>query len=144
MDKPMKQKIRSGLLAVIMVASLGGATLTLASPQVASAACTERLLTFPAWYKGLVDGSCVVKNPADVGGVPAFLAKIGLNVIEFMLQLVGYLAVGFIIYGGFKYLTGAGAPEDIAKAKKTILNAVIGLVISIFSIGIVNVVAEVF
>lgn len=140
----MKHKLRNIVFAVIMVASLGGATLTLATPQNASAACTERLLTFPAWYKGIVDSSCAVKNPADAGGLPAFLAKIGLNVIEFMLQLVGYLAVGFIMYGGFKYIIGAGAPEDIVKAKKTILNAVIGLIISIFSIAIVNVVAGAF
>lgn len=105
----------------------------------------ERLLTFPAWYKGIVDSSsCAVKDPTSVGGLPAFISKIGLNVVEFMLQLVGYLAVGFIIYGGFRYLTGAGDPGDIASAKKTILNAVIGLVISIFSIGIVNIVAGIF
>lgn len=128
----------------MFVASMGGATLSVAAPQTAYAACSERLLTFPAWYKGLVDGNCLIKNPADVGGLPKFVATIVLNVIEFMLQLVGYLAVGFIIVGGFKYLTSAGAPDDIAKAKKTILNAVIGLVISIFSIGIVNVVVAIF
>ena len=67
-----------------------------------------------------------------------------LNVIEFMLQLVGYMAVGFIIAGGFKFLTSTGSPEDIAKSRKTILNAVVGLIISIFSIGIVNVVVGIF
>ena len=138
------KKLRNIILAVLMVSSVGGATLTLATPQSAAAACNERLLTFPAWYKGIVDGSCAVKNPADVGGLPAFLAKIGLNIVEFMLQLVGYLAVGFIMYGGFRYLTGAGEAADIASAKKTILNAVIGLVISIFSVAIVNVVAGAF
>lgn len=124
---------------------MGGALVTVSAPQTASAVCMERLLTFPAWYKGIVDSSsCAVKDPTSVGGLPAFISKIGLNVVEFMLQLVGYLAVGFIIYGGFRYLTGAGDPGDIASAKKTILNAVIGLVISIFSIGIVNIVAGIF
>lgn len=140
----MKQKIRNWILALLFVASFGGATLTVAVPQTAQAACIERLLTFPTWYKGLVDGSCNIKNPNDAGKLPAFIAKIVLNVIEFMLQLVGYLAVGFIIAGGFKYLTSAGASDDIAKAKKTILNAVIGLIISIFSVAIVNIVAGAF
>lgn len=140
----MKRVIRNWILAIMFVASLGGATLSVATPQTAYAACNERLLTFPAWYKGIVDGNCLVKNPADVGGLPKFIATIALNVIEFMLQLVGYLAVGFIIAGGFRYLISTGAPDDIAKAKKTILNAVVGLVISIFSIGIVNVVVAVF
>lgn len=145
MRRNMKMKrIYSWVAAIIITSSMGGALLSVATPQVAGAACNERLLTFPAWYRGLVDGSCNIKSPNDVGGLPAFTSKISLNIIEFMLQLVGYLAVGFIIYGGFKYLTGAGASDDIAKAKRTILNAIIGLVISIFSIGIVNVVAGAF
>ncbi len=138
------KRIQRWTLAILAVASIGGATLAVATPQTSYAACNERLLTFPAWYKGLVDGSCNIKSPTAVGGLPAFIVKIALNVIEFMLQLVGYLAVGYIIYGGFRYLTSTGSPDDIAAGKKTILNAVIGLVISIFSIGIVNVVAEVF
>ena len=138
------KRVRNWILALLFVASFGGATLAVATPQSAYAACNERLLTFPAWYKGLVDGNCMVKNPTDVGGVPQFIAKIAFNVIEFMLQLVGYLAVGFIITGGFKFLTSTGSPEDIAKSRKTILNAVIGLIISIFSIGIVNVVVGIF
>lgn len=138
------KRIQRWAVAVLAVASIGGATLAVATPQTSYAACNERLLTFPAWYKGLVDGSCNIKSPTAVGGLPAFIVKIGLNVIEFMLQLVGYLAVGYIIYGGFRYLTSAGSPDDIAAGKKTILNAVIGLVISIFSIGIVNIVAGIF
>lgn len=140
----MRKQIGRWTVALLLVASVGGATLTLATPQTTHAACNERLLTFPAWYKGIVDGSCKVKNPNDVGGLPTFIAKISLNIVEFMLQLVGYLCVGFIITGGFKYLISTGSPDDIAKSKKTILNAIIGLIISIFSIGIVNVVVGIF
>ena len=137
-------KIRNWIFALVFVASFGGATLSVATPQPVYAACNERLLTFPAWYRGLVDGSCMIQNPTAAGGLPKFIAKIALNIIEFMLQLVGYLAVGYIIAGGFKFLTSTGSSDDIAKSRKTILNAVIGLVISIFSIGIVNVVVGIF
>lgn len=138
----MKKTIRNWLAAIIITASLGGATLTIALPQSVSAACEDRVLTFPKWYHGLADDACEIRNPNDfTGGLPTFLSKIGLNVIEIMLQLVGYLSVGFIITGGFKYLTSTGSPDDIVKARKTILNAVIGLIISIFSVGIVNIVA---
>lgn len=137
----MKKTIRSWLAALLFTASLGGATVSIALPQTAAAACVDRVLTFPTWYRGITDASCNIKNPNEVGGLPTFIAKIGLNVIEVMLQLVGFLAVGYIIAGGFKYLTSTGSPDDIVKARKTILNAVIGLLISIFSIGIVNVVA---
>lgn len=137
----MKRTLRNWIMAIIFTASFGGATLTLATPQPAMAACNTTLLTFPAWYRGVVDDSCNIKSPTDSGGLPTFIWTIGLNIIEIMLQLVGYIAVGFIIVGGFKYLTSTGSADDIAKAKKTILNAVIGLVISIFSVAIVNIVA---
>jgi hypothetical protein len=137
----MKRTIRCWLAAIIFTASFGGATLALAAPQPVSAACADRLLTFPAWYRGVVDDSCNVKSPNEVGGLPTFIWKIVLNIIEIMLQIVGFLSVGYIITGGFKYLTSTGSSDDIVKARKTIMNALIGLVISIFSVAIVNVVA---
>lgn len=147
----IKQKILQWMMAITFVVGVGGASLTLAAPQTASAAaCSEYLFpgpipTFPAWYKGLlvnpVVGNCDIKSPADAGGLSAFIWKIVLNVIQMMLNLIGYLAVGFIIFGGFKYMTSAGAADGMVKARKTIFNAVIGLVLSIFSIAIVNVIA---
>lgn len=137
----MKRTLRNWIAALIFTAGLGGATLTMATPQPVYAACNDHLLTFPAWYRGVVDDACNIKNPNDVGGLPTFIWKIALNIIEVMLQLVGFIAVGYIIRGGFKYLTSTGSPDDIVKARKIILNAIIGLVISIFSIAIVNIVA---
>lgn len=141
----MKQAIRNWTLAALFAMSVGGAALTVASPQFATAtpaACNQRLLTFPAWYRGLQnDDNCDIRQP-DSGkdGLSKFIWTIALNVIELMLQLVGYIAVGFIIVGGFKFLTSVGSPDGIAKARKTITNAVVGLIISIFSVGIVNVI----
>ncbi|HMI09091.1 MAG TPA: pilin [Candidatus Saccharimonadales bacterium] len=137
----MMQKIRNWSAALLFVATLGGATMTVALPQTTVAACSDRLLTFPAWYKGIQNADCTIKNPNDSGGISKFIWTIVLNVIELMLQLVGYIAVVFIIIGGFKFLTGTGTPDTVAKARTTILNAIIGLVISIFSVAIVNVVA---
>jgi hypothetical protein len=137
----MGKRVRNWIAAIVFTASLGGATVAVATPQPALAACNDQLLTFPAWYRGIVDADCNIMNPNDVGGLPTFIWKIALNVIEIMLQLVGFIAVGYIITGGFKFLTSTGSPDDIVKARKTITNAVIGLVISIFSVAIVNVVA---
>lgn len=138
----MKRYIRNWIAAIIFVTTAGGATLALATPQTASAACADRLLTFPAWYKGVVDADCNVQSPASFpGGLTAFIWHIALNILEAILQVVGYVTVGFIIAGGFKYMTSTGSPDGMAKARTTILNAVVGLVISIFSIAIVNVVA---
>lgn len=108
--------------------------------------CPDNVLTFPTWYRGLQDpATCDIESPGSgETALGDFIWKIVLNVIEIALQLVGYLAVGFIIYGGFVYITGAGSPDKITAGRKIILNAVIGLVISIFSIAIVNLVLRGF
>lgn len=129
------------MAAIVFVAGVGGTAFTAMTPQPAAAACSESLLTFPAWYKGLLNASCDVKNPNEVGGISQFIWKIAFNVITMALNLVGYLAVGFIIFGGYKYIISAGASDGMVKARKTIFNAVIGLVLSIFSIAIVGVIA---
>jgi hypothetical protein len=140
----MSRKIRNWIAALLFVATAGGATFTMATPQPVYAACSENLLTFPAWYKGLLDGSCNIKSPKDAGGLSTFIWTIVLNIIEMMLQAVGYIAAGFIIRGGFKYMTSVGDPGETAKAKKMVMDAVIGLVISMVSVAIVNLIAGAF
>ncbi len=137
----MNKTIRHWIAALLFVTSLGGATMALAAPQTANAACTTRFLTLPAWYNGLTDGSCNVKSPNDAGGISKFIWRIALNVIDMGLQLVGFISVGFIIRGGFKYMTAIGEPAEIAKAKKIIMDAIIGLVIAVFAVAIVNLIA---
>ncbi len=139
----MKKNIRNWMAALVFVVSVGGTTLTVATPQIAFAAgCDAHLLTFPAWYNGLTDDKCNIQGPKD--GLPKFIWKIALNLLDIGLQLVGYVSVIFIILGGFKYMTSTGSPDGIAKARSTILNAIIGLGISIFSVAIVNIVAGSF
>jgi type IV secretion system pilin len=146
----MKRMVRNWTMAVLFVAVLGGTTVSVALPQTtfAASSCSSTLLTFPAWYQGLQRPDCSIKSPselktnADPTGLSTFIWKIVLNIIELLLQLTGYVSVVFIMVGGFKLLTGTGTPDTVAKARTTILNAVIGLIISIFSVAIVKVVAD--
>ena len=105
--------------------------------------CEQSFLTLPPWYKGLATGSgCSdIKSPNDVGGIGNFIWIIALNIVEIMLRLAGYASVAFIIYGGYKYMISAGSADGVAGAKKTILNAVVGLVISIAAVAIVRTVS---
>jgi hypothetical protein len=137
----MKRLVRNWVVALLFVITMGGALGAVALPQTTFAACSDHLLTFPAWYRGLTDDSCNIKSPADTGGLSKFIWTIALNVIEMMLQLVGYISVGFIIAGGFTYMTSTGSPDGATRARKTITNAIVGLVISIFSVAIVNVIS---
>lgn len=83
----------------------------------------------------------------DVGGSvglgTADLKAVVLNVIRWLLGILALVAVSFIVYGGFLWLTAAGNTERIEKAKRVILNAVIGLVIVLISWAIVFFVSKV-
>lgn len=52
-----------------------------------------------------------------------------VTVIQSLLFFAGAVAVLFLIIGGFRYVVSAGNPDQVEGAKKTILYAVLGLVI---------------
>lgn len=138
----MKKLLLNYIAAIVFATSVGGGVMAMATTQPVSAAtCSHRFLTFPAWYRGLTDGACNIKSPAKAGGVSNFIWTIALNIIEMVLQIIGYLAVGYIIWGGYRYIISAGSSDGMVKARKTITNAAIGLVISILSVMFVNVIA---
>ncbi len=114
----------------------------IAAPTDASNTCSSSFLGFPTWYRGLIDnanGDCAIKQP-DKGteGLSSYIWKIVLNVIEIAMMLVAYLSVIFIIYGGVMYIISAGSADGVKKAKSSITNAIIGLVISILAIAVVE------
>lgn len=66
------------------------------------------------------------------------LRGIVLTIINFFLTFLGLLAVIMVIYGGFLYVSSAGNEENVNKAKKILLYAVIGIVVIIVSFALVN------
>jgi hypothetical protein len=58
------------------------------------------------------------------------------NIIRIALGLLGIIAIGLIIYGGFLWMTAAGNEEQIDRAKKVLTSAVIGLVIILSAFAI--------
>jgi hypothetical protein len=142
--------VKNWILAFIFTASIGGALLA-TLPTTANAAavdCTGKglFLTFPAWYRGLAtvnsdNSGCDITGPsADKGGLSltAFIWTIVLNCLDIGLQLVVYISSFFILFGGFQFITSSGESAGIVKAKSTVTNAVIGLVISLVAVGVVN------
>ncbi len=51
------------------------------------------------------------------------------QIIAIILGFLGVIFLGLIIYSGFQWMTAGGNEETITKAKKRIINSVIGLVI---------------
>ncbi len=62
------------------------------------------------------------------------------TVINWALYLSAIVAVIFIIIGGFRYITSAGNDATATAGRKTLTNALIGLVIVVLSYMIVQVV----
>lgn len=114
----------------------------------AHATCpSDTLMGIPAWYKDLQAPDCSVQPPAktaDGTGLRNFIIKIALNVIQAALVIVGYIAAFFVIKGGFLYIMSQGEPSNIESAKKSIANALIGLIIALLSAAIVNAVGGIF
>jgi len=55
---------------------------------------------------------------------------------------MGAVAVFIITLAGFKYVTSGGNPENVAKAKGTIIYAAVGLVVSLIAFSIVTFVVK--
>jgi hypothetical protein len=60
------------------------------------------------------------------------------NIIKIAIGVLGLVAVVVIIVGGVSYMTAAGDPSKLKKAKDTILYAVIGLIIAALSFAITD------
>lgn len=77
------------------------------------------------------------------GGGPACsetLPDLIVGVINLLLLCTGGLAVLFLIIGGYFYITSGGNEEQAQRGRKTITDAIIGLVVVLLSYSIVNVI----
>ncbi len=75
---------------------------------------------------------------ASIGLGTADLVDTIVNVINWALGLIGLVGVVMVLYGGYLWLTAAGNVDRITRAKKILINAVIGLAIILFAWAIVN------
>lgn len=71
-------------------------------------------------------------------------ADILLSVLNFLLGIVGILAIIFLVIGGIMFLGAAGDMNRIGTAKKIVTFALIGIVVALASLVIVRQIAEFF
>ena len=60
------------------------------------------------------------------------------NLLTIVFSTIGAVAVMMVVIGGIKYASSHGDPQSTAKAKGTVIYAVVGLVISILAVVIVD------
>ena len=116
------QLFRLTLLSVAWIFVLGAAGIVL--PEVVHAQAADFGL------QAVDDQGLGLSNqPLDVTIV---------KLIRILLGFLGLLAVIIVLYGGYMYMTAAGNEDRISRAKLILRNGVIGLVIILFSLGIVQ------
>lgn len=59
--------------------------------------------------------------------------KLLRNVTNILSFFAGVLAVFFVIYGGFKYITSSGDPQKAASGRQTLIYALIGVIVVVIS-----------
>ena len=144
------------ILITFIIAAIAWVGIGVLSPTPANALedCEKPFLTFNPWYTGVVKGSdCQFKKIGVSGSsepyeieLSTFIWAIILNVLSILFGIVGYLAIGFLIFGGYLYVMARGDSSRIAKGKNTVIRAIIGLIIcilaSLISSLIVNIITE--
>lgn len=74
----------------------------------------------------------------DLGMPATDIRLVAARIIRIALGFLGIIALGLILYGGFVWMTAGGNEENIAKAKKILVNAAIGLAIILSAYAIVS------
>lgn len=72
----------------------------------------------------------------DVSQIENFIRSL----IQALAGLAGLIATGFFVVGGFSYITSSGNPENLDKAKRTIMYSGTGLAIIIGAFVVSNIV----
>lgn len=72
------------------------------------------------------------------------LGSVVASAITFIFVLVAIAALGFLVWGGFKWLISEGDKNAVEGARNHIVNAVIGLIVIFLSYLIINVLLAFF
>lgn len=98
----------------------------------------------PPWYKYLVSSGRMATN--KVTGACELVGKlqwndfilIALALLDMVFRLAGLVAVAFVIWGGIQYVISQGEPDKTKDAQTTIINALIGLAVTLVSVPVIS------
>ncbi len=90
---------------------------------------TPSFFGLPTWYQYVCGRDFVFPND-----IPLVL----LGIVSILLRIAGIVAIAYVVFGGVKYVVSQGEPDKVSEAKGTIINALIGLVITTLAVAIVS------
>ena len=82
-------------------------------------------------------------NDAQVAGAQTF-TQIATKVLNFLLSIVGIIAIIMLVFGGFTYLTAAGDEGKAETGKKIVTYAVIAIAVALSALVLVTQVTKFF
>ncbi|MBI3984258.1 hypothetical protein HY346_03070 [Candidatus Microgenomates bacterium] len=105
--------------------------------------CDDNLFFgIPHWAKGLHFDNALDCNIVNFSLGDVWI--VALNVAVILLRMAGLVAVLFVAFGGFRYITSAGNPDNTKAALATITNAAIGFAVAILASFIVGYISGIF
>lgn len=96
----------------------------------------------PSQSKLCPAGGCPVTGTQTVNPTKSGVVGIIINIAQWLTFIGVGLSVLFMVWGGIRYIT-AGDGDGAEKGKKTLINAVIGLVVSIVAFTVVSVLSNI-
>jgi hypothetical protein len=71
----------------------------------------------------------IAGNADNTGDLQTVATNLTGSIIEIVLYVVGFVALLYLIWSGFKYITAGGDAKKATDARAGIINAIIGLII---------------
>ncbi len=119
-----------------------------------AASCTpQSFFVFPSWWQYFYKAGYVTQDGMNGCTLDPHLLNngtlnltsvslLGLGLLDILLRLAAIIAVGFIVYAGFQYITAQGEPEKAKHALGTIISSLIGLGITTVAAASVRFIGE--
>lgn len=77
----------------------------------------------------------------DTSGIPGTKTPTAtnfMNVLQYIFGIIAAISFLMIVFAGFKYVISIGDPQKIVSARKTIVYAIVGLIVSLSATAIVS------
>lgn len=133
-DEFSKLLVNNNYMKKLFAALLIGASLA----WLATAALPARAIGSLIDANILAETDCVQKGDTTCEYSVSTFMRVGINVANIILGLVGALALVVFIYGGVRMLTSGGNAESVTAGKKSIMGAVVGIVLVFGSYTIIT------
>lgn len=114
--------------------ALGTLTLVVGSGKVSQVFADEAFDTSDT----ISQGETTLKSTGSFATLKTFIANLANQVLGIVLLLAGIIAIFYLVYSGFLYVTSAGNPEKVKTARQGIINAIIGIIIIVAAFFIVR------